>query len=333
MKNTMKKLTAALLAMACVPVISLTTKAAIFGGDDTWESFADFEPFDDHGMFQKWENEQLYTGENCLIFVKVNENAIRVVLRSDVAMDTAPMQLAEMLNSYFPGIKDGLDEKEYEAFHTWRFQCKGIILTQEWSLDAESKVFELKFSEIPENAAELETSILLDLARHRMLSEFYGWGGTAQYRKRYFYNSYKYDERDTDWNAVQAYLDEHHPGCTVMKNLDGQWHLYTAPGTNLSYRQDLEFARELWDAFQIVPSVFEDKSEQTEIATGHNALEQPGDTNLDCEVNILDVISVNKFILGAKILDKTEEKNADLNGNGAPDSEDSLAILKDVLES
>ena len=65
--------------------------------------------------------------------------------------------------------------------------------------------------------------------------------------------------------------------------------------------------------------------------TGHNDMEKPGDANLDGENNILDVIAVNKCILGVGTLDKTGVKNADMNGNGTTDSGDSLAILNAIL--
>ena len=60
-------------------------------------------------------------------------------------------------------------------------------------------------------------------------------------------------------------------------------------------------------------------------------MKHPGDANLDCEVDILDVIAANKNILGVGILDNTGLKNADMDGNGTADSADSLAILKAVL--
>ena len=39
--------------------------------------------------------------------------------------------------------------------------------------------------------------------------------------------------------------------------------------------------------------------------TGHNDMEKPGDANLDGENTIIDVIAVNKQILGVGMLDKT----------------------------
>jgi hypothetical protein len=74
-----------------------------------------------------------------------------------------------------------------------------------------------------------------------------------------------------------------------------------------------------------------ESSEGGEAVTGRNAMERPGDTNLDCAVDILDVIVANKHILGVGMLDKTGMKNADMNGNGTTDPDDSLAILKTVI--
>lgn len=56
-----------------------------------------------------------------------------------------------------------------------------------------------------------------------------------------------------------------------------------------------------------------------------------GDSNMDGSVDIMDVIAVNKFILGVKELDNDAQENADINGNGQVESEDSLAILKAAL--
>ena len=57
-----------------------------------------------------------------------------------------------------------------------------------------------------------------------------------------------------------------------------------------------------------------------------------GDVNLDGDVNIMDVIVMNKFLLGISELNNTSQKNADANADGALDSTDSLNILKFALE-
>ena len=56
-----------------------------------------------------------------------------------------------------------------------------------------------------------------------------------------------------------------------------------------------------------------------------------GDVNGDTEVNILDVIAVNKAILGVALLDDAQKEAADMDGNGTIDAADSLALLKCVL--
>ena len=58
---------------------------------------------------------------------------------------------------------------------------------------------------------------------------------------------------------------------------------------------------------------------------------QRGDVNLDGDLNIMDVIAVNKFILGIRKLDDAARKQADINNDGTVTSEDSLRILKSVL--
>ena len=83
------------------------------------------------------------------------------------------------------------------------------------------------------------------------------------------------------------------------------------------------------DSSNVPASMYLDSGSDT--VTGHNDMEKPGVANLDGERDILDVIAANKHILGVGTLDKTGVKNADMNGNGTADSEDSLAILKTVL--
>ena len=115
---------------------------------------------------------------------------------------------------------------------------------------------------------------------------------------------------------------------TVTKTPLNYYHVTSSE--ELSYRQEIELGGELYEQFGMRPRGGFMES-NTLNATGHNALEQPGDTNLDCEVDILDVIAANKHILGVGTLDKTGLKNADMDGSGIVDSADSLEILKTIL--
>lgn len=57
-----------------------------------------------------------------------------------------------------------------------------------------------------------------------------------------------------------------------------------------------------------------------------------GDTNCDGEVDILDVIMLNKSLLGSATLSPNGAANADVDANGKVDSTDSLNILKCVVK-
>ena len=57
-----------------------------------------------------------------------------------------------------------------------------------------------------------------------------------------------------------------------------------------------------------------------------------GDLDRSGSVDIMDVILLNKFILGCRRLSKTVQKAADLNNDGNTDAADSLLLLKQVLE-
>ncbi len=57
-----------------------------------------------------------------------------------------------------------------------------------------------------------------------------------------------------------------------------------------------------------------------------------GDMNADEAVDIMDVIALNKYLLGASTLDENAKALADVDQNGKLDSTDSLNILKFVVE-
>ncbi len=57
----------------------------------------------------------------------------------------------------------------------------------------------------------------------------------------------------------------------------------------------------------------------------------PGDASGDNKINILDVILVNKAVLGKEALSDAQVKAVDFNQNSKPDSEESLTILKYIV--
>lgn len=73
--------------------------------------------------------------------------------------------------------------------------------------------------------------------------------------------------------------------------------------------------------------------EQQEETTVNNSEESVklGDINLDGAVDIMDVILVNKALLGSAKLTNVQETASDVDQNGNVDSTDSLLILKEVV--
>ena len=56
-----------------------------------------------------------------------------------------------------------------------------------------------------------------------------------------------------------------------------------------------------------------------------------GDVNADGEINVMDVIAVNKYLNGAAELDADALRAADMNGDGEVNAADSLLLLKKMI--
>ncbi|MBR1555476.1 MAG: dockerin type I repeat-containing protein [Oscillospiraceae bacterium] len=102
-------------------------------------------------------------------------------------------------------------------------------------------------------------------------------------------------------------------------------HVWYNYGTNTNYA---ESGSVLWNDGKIAITPAEDTPQPTTEPEPEYLL---GDANLDGSVDILDAITVNKAILGKEELSALQVKAADLNGNGVPDSADSLMIMKKIV--
>ena len=56
-----------------------------------------------------------------------------------------------------------------------------------------------------------------------------------------------------------------------------------------------------------------------------------GDVDGSGEIDILDVITLNKNLLGKETFTEAQQKAADVNSSGKPDSNDSITILKYIV--
>ncbi|MBQ7013399.1 MAG: dockerin type I repeat-containing protein, partial [Oscillospiraceae bacterium] len=76
-------------------------------------------------------------------------------------------------------------------------------------------------------------------------------------------------------------------------------------------------------------------TEETETTTTTEPIEDEvfyGDVNGDGGVSIVDVIMLNKAVLGSETLSSGQKRNADCNLDGLADANDSLIILKHLVD-
>lgn len=364
MKQLLKKLTAAILALTCLPVTGLTvsaeSEALSYWGNTTWDAFENGEFYDDHGMFTK-PGEFLYLGSRGMYVVTPLEDYMRFDLREPVDEAEARrigQEIARVLDPYYPGLLMSFGGGVDVSGSIGTFipnspeESDFVYLEGLWNRsDGLFTGFRLHSYRTESNTPEMEAAVLLELARRHLISGFYGWGETANYENLYFgatpLTEYTVCVPLLEPDDVQAYLDETHPGYVFEEMGDRGSAIVTAsdgttqsvenkiyqviPTEELDLKGKLDLMVELYDRFGLIMPMVT-LHEVPETALGHNALERAGDVTLDCEVDIMDVIALNKQLLGAATLCDTAAKNADVNASGTPDDTDSLSILKYVVE-
>ncbi len=85
--------------------------------------------------------------------------------------------------------------------------------------------------------------------------------------------------------------------------------------------------------YNTITLVYDDATAETKPADSDlPAVSKYGDLNNDGSVDIIDVITMNRFLLGVRDLDPQSKANADVNADKKIDSQDTLNILKRALE-
>ena len=300
---------------------------------------------------------QLYT-------VTSRDRILRFRLRDGLDANEVMPQILEVVDKYYPGLaanyqprygaKVPVDASDYR-YADYMFYCAVTPSLEE-------DTFELRDCRPEEPSAEIGDCIRKELAAKGLISEFYNWGQTAEYQQlqqghRNLLTYAKYHNEvvgekklDTDSgktkkeyqmvanniDAIRSYLSEHYSDYNLSEYEEGNpaiEYVEVVPSDELPYPEQVRLMGELYQVSGLTPGFLIPESEKGNgSVAGHNAMERPGDANLDCVVDILDVIAANKNILGVGTLDKTGVKNVDMNGNGTADSEDSLAILKAALD-
>ncbi|GEM_PF-1551379 len=137
--------------------------------------------------------------------------------------------------------------------------------------------------------------------------------------------------------------------CTNLKKitiLNSACQIYDSPGTICNAYSEIELPPEgciaeieIHAEFSGIIRGYENSSAQKyaenqgylfeAIADSENF--QSGDVSGDGKITILDVIAVNKAVLGKDTLSETQLKAIDFNQNGKPDSEEALTVLKYIV--
>ena len=351
MKKTIKMVISAFMAIACTQtpaIYAADSEAPGYFGVTDMNMFNELEKVDtgdmlgtvyvsyhDKGSSNKqggvWEKNGIK-----IYYIKPKENHLIFVLRNGLDPNESLPDVLDVLVAYYPGVKTSWNTK-YNFTQSDGMQIFENVDTGEFS------VYDSRDLSDKDQTAN---AIMHDLASNGLISKFYRWGQTASYTSPegnllYYPNCCRTTDGLVPINIekLKQYLQENHPGCDVVLNddisfeeLDDRTPVYhvTIPDT-MKAKEEFMLAVDLYQKFGIVGCLYPMDSSNTNYMVGQNALEQPGDTNLDCNLDILDVIAANKYILGISKLDKTGEKNADMNRNGTVDSEDSLEILKAVL--
>jgi len=80
--------------------------------------------------------------------------------------------------------------------------------------------------------------------------------------------------------------------------------------------------------FTVIGSAPETSETESESQSGEM---MPGDADSNQKIDILDVITLNKAVMGKETLSENSLKAIDFNQNGKPDSEESLTLLKYIV--
>ena len=271
------------------------------------------------------------------------ENTLQYVLRTDIDQNAAQQQAKTIVQKYFPG-------------HT-PYECK-------------QRAYLVRESDETRRTAENAAVLMRDLAQAGLISEFYSWGETAEYKviEHGFLTVYDADgyirEREQengktyDWAAIEAWVRAHHPECEFVSITDkdselelgnklcksggygtkllwGKTFYAVIPPEDIPFADHFALAMELYEQFGLSPCAGPTSLEsEPGQMTAPNNLTVAGDANLDCSVDVADAVLAARFAAEdreAVITDQGKE-NADVNGDGSVTADDTELILKKIAK-
>ncbi|MBR3447833.1 MAG: dockerin type I repeat-containing protein [Oscillospiraceae bacterium] len=284
--------------------------------------------------------EAQHIDEYLMYLAAMREDKLQYVLRSDIDRTAAEQKAEEIVQKYFP------EKRPYEC-------AKGTYLLTERDEALRTE--------------ERADSLMHELAEAGLISAFYTWGETAEYKEidHGFLTVYDADgyirEREQeegktyDWAAIEAWVRKHHPECEFVsiadkdselgKKLDisywyhellwGNTFYAVIPPEDISFADHFALAMELYEQFGLSPCAWPTSLEsEPGQMFGKNSLAVTGDANLDCSVDVSDAVLAARFAAEdreAVITDQGKE-NADVNGDGSVTADDTELILKKIAK-
>ena len=134
------------------------------------------------------------------------------------------------------------------------------------------------------------------------------------------------DNVTTTFNSITLYYEYEDSTAPTDETVETQETTDAQQESDTQETTDAQQESDTQESTEAQQPTDETKDSQTPAAAAY------GDVNLDGAVDILDVIKLNKFLLGAGTLEDAARANADVDASGSLDSTDSLNILKAVVE-
>ncbi len=301
------------------------------------------------------------------------ENVLRIVLRKDIDHDEAEQKMYEILEKHYPGITEFSQTTSPETpkrYYVYQVQDGVPDLECYYDLADNSKRFPTEEAQTA-GVPEIADGILHDLAKAGLITEFYTWGQTADYQEvwytyptAYYPTSHKWNDSYTaledvtyDWDAVDAWVQEHHPECRFVcaaledtelaKKLGyydyGQDKAYyndrnemyaVIPPEGTTFAEHFAIAAELYEQFGLAAEWVCPASAAESPLIGQNALAVAGDVTLDCSIDVSDAVLLARFCTedSKAVITDQGKQNADVNEDGNITLDDVTAILRKIAK-
>ena len=261
------------------------------------------------------KTERIYTERCRVILIKPIKNTLWFILRPD--KPDAEAQMLKILDRYYPELSESFTQRTPNEYAN--LKARFYILKDGTSTGPHK--YELRDLTESAGSQERSDSIMHDLAKAGLITEFYTWEQGA-YGQQYFgWLSYGQNYLE----PVQNYLAEHAPNCTLN---DGS----LVPDESMSYAEQFALVADIYEATGMRTAVW--GPDIVLSALGQNSLAAVGDVNLDNAIDVSDAVLAARFVAEDTEAEISEQGkiNADLNFDSNITGDDVIAILRKIAK-